>query len=102
MAIPELTPEQRQANLRKAAEQRVKRAAFREEVKNGKVTLKEALNRADDPIVGRLQVRLLLESLPKIGPAKAKKIMVEVGISPTRRIQGLGKRQREELLALLG
>ena len=102
MAIPELTPEQRRENLRKAAEQRVKRAAFRGEVAAGKVTVAQAIDRADDPIVGRLPVRLLLESVPKIGPAKAKKIMEDIGISKTRRIQGLGKRQREALLAYLG
>jgi hypothetical protein len=102
MGVPELTNEQRVEFLRKAAEQRVKRAAFREELKEGSVTLAQALERADDPIVGRLHVRLLIESLPRCGKAKAHKIMEEIGISKSRRIQGLGVRQREQLLEMLG
>ena len=102
MSVPELTNEQRVEYLRKAAEQRVKRAAFREELKEGKVTLAQALNRSDDPVVGRLHVRLLIESLPRCGKAKAQKIMEEIGISESRRVQGLGVRQRESLLEMLG
>jgi len=102
MGVPELTNEQRVEFLRKAAEQRVRRAAFREELKEGTVSLAEALERADDPVIGRLHVRLLIESLPRCGKAKAQKIMDEIGISPSRRVQGLGVRQRELLLEKLG
>jgi hypothetical protein len=102
MNVPELTKEQRVEYLQKAAQQRVKRAAFRDELKAGTVDLKEALDRADDPIVGRLPVRLLIESLPRCGKAKAQRIMEEIGISESRRIQGLGVRQREKLLEILG
>ena len=35
------------------------------------------------------------------GKAKAAKIMEELGISATRRVQGLGVRQREQLLEQL-
>ena len=35
------------------------------------------------------------------GKAKATKIMDELGISATRRVQGLGVRQREQLLEQL-
>mgnify|MGYP003240052937 CR=1 FL=1 len=35
------------------------------------------------------------------GKAKAAKIMDELGISATRRVQGLGVRQREQLLEQL-
>ena len=102
MSVPELTNEQRVEFLRKAAEQRVKRAAFRDELKEGKVSLAEALDRCDDPVIGRLHVRLLIESLPRCGKAKAQKIMEEIGISESRRVQGLGVRQRKELLEILG
>ncbi|MCL2491432.1 MAG: integration host factor [Coriobacteriia bacterium] len=102
MSVPELTNEQRVEFLRKAAQQRVKRAAFRDDLKEGKVTLAEALDRSDDPVVGRLHVRLLVESLPRCGKAKAAKIMDEIGISESRRVQGLGVRQREKLLEMLG
>jgi len=102
MGVPELTKEQRVEYLRKAAEQRVKRAAFRDDLKEGKVTLIEALDMCGDPVVGRLHVRLLIESLPRCGKAKAHRIMEEIGISESRRIQGLGARQREQLIEMLG
>ena len=102
MSVPKLTNEQRIEYLRKAAEQRVKRAAFRDELKEGRVSLAEALERADDPVVGRLHVRLLIESLPRCGKAKAQRIMEEIGISQSRRVQGLGVRQRAQLLKILG
>ena len=43
----------------------------------------------------------LIESLPGYGKAKASKIMDELGISATRRVKGLGARQREQLLEVL-
>ena len=46
--------------------------------------------------------RALIEALPGYGKAKAAKIMEELGISESRRVQGLGVRQREQLLAKLG
>jgi len=102
MSVPELTKEQRIEYLRIAAEQRVKRAAFRNELKEGRITLAEALDMADDPVVGKLHVRLLIESLPRCGKAKAQRVMDEIGISQSRRIKGLGTRQRGELLEMLG
>mgnify|MGYP000864558532 FL=1 len=56
---------------------------------------------SDDPIAQRLKVSALIESLPGYGKAKAAKIMGELGISDTRRVKGLGARQREQLLAAL-
>ena len=55
----------------------------------------------DDPIASRMKVSTLIESLPGYGKAKAAKIMEELGISATRRVQGLGVRQREQLLEQL-
>ena len=52
---PILTPEQRTAALKKAAEARTARAELKEKLKMGSVTLKEALTRADgDPVIGKL------------------------------------------------
>ena len=48
-----------------------------------------------------MKVSTLIESLPGYGKAKAAKIMEELGISATRRVQGLGVRQREQLLEQL-
>ena len=100
MPLPQLTPEQRQAALEKAAEARHQRAELREKLKNGEVTVEQVLN-SDDPIATRLPVHSLIESLPGYGKAKAAKIMEDLGISGTRRVKGLGARQREALLEIL-
>ena len=100
MALPTLTDEQRKAALEKAAQARHARAELREKVKTGKVSLKEVLD-STDPIAERMKVSALIESLPGYGKAKAAKLMDELGISATRRVKGLGARQREQLLEAL-
>ena len=100
MALPTLTDEQRKAALEKAAQARHARAELREKVKTGKVSLKEVLD-STVPIAERMKVSALIESLPGYGKAKAAKIMDELGISATRRVKGLGARQREQLLEAL-
>lgn len=98
MALAQLTDAQRQAALQKAAEARQKRAALRKEIKAGKVGLREVLDRSSDPTVARMKVKALLQSLPGVGKARAQKIMDELKISPTRRVQGLGSKQRADLI----
>ena len=100
MALPQLTDEQRKEALEKAAQARHERAELREKIKTGQVTLEEVLD-SDDPIAARLKVSALIESLPGYGKAKAAKIMAELGISSTRRVKGLGARQREQLIEAL-
>lgn len=102
MALPNLTPEQRAAALAKAAEARQKRAELREKIKSGKMSFADVMKKADDKVVARMKVSTLLESLPGYGKAKAGKIMEELGISESRRVQGLGARQREQLMEKLG
>ena len=102
MALPTLTPEQRTDALKKAAKARQERARLREEIKSGKVTFAQVMKRSADPVVARMRVATLLESLPGFGKAKAAKIMTELGISESRRVQGLGARQREHLMERLG
>ena len=100
MALPQLTDEQRKAALEKAAKARHERAELREKIKSGKVSLESVLE-SDDPIASRMKVSTLIESLPGYGKAKAAKIMDELGISATRRVKGLGARQREQLVEAL-
>lgn len=100
MALPQLTDDQRKAALEKAAAARHARAELREKIKKGEVTLAEVLD-SEDPIAARMKVSALIESLPGYGKAKAAKIMNELGISPSRRVKGLGARQREQLLEAL-
>ena len=100
MALPQLTDEQRKAALEKAAQARHERAELREKIKSGKVALEDVLD-SDDPIASRMKVSTLIESLPGYGKAKASKIMDELGISATRRVKGLGARQRGKLVEAL-
>jgi signal recognition particle GTPase len=100
MPLPQLTDEQRKAALEKAAAARHARAELRDKIKKGEMTLEEVLD-SDDPIASRMKVSALIESLPGYGKAKAAKIMNELGISPSRRVKGLGARQREQLLETL-
>lgn len=98
MALPNLSDAERRAALKKAAEARQARAELKRKLKSGAVSLKDLLNKADDPIVGRMKVGNLLESLPGVGKARAAKKMEELDISSTRRVQGLGANQKQNLL----
>jgi signal recognition particle GTPase len=96
---PSLTPEQRHAALEKAARARRERAEIKDHLKSGRVTLKDLLTKAEsDEIVGKMKVLAVLEALPGTGKVKARRLMEHVGISETRRLQGLGAKQREALL----
>ena len=100
MALPQLTDEQRKEALKKAAAARHARAELRDKIKEGSVSLQEVLD-SDDPVATRMKVSALIESLPGYGKAKAAKVMNELHISETRRVKGLGARQREELVKAL-
>jgi S13-like protein len=97
MALPRLSLEQRRAALDKAAAARKERAELKEALKHGKPSLREVLA-SDSDAIRKMPVRALLESLPDIGKVKAQKLLTEMEISDSRRIQGLGFRQRERLL----
>jgi len=100
---PVLDPAQRAAALAKAAQARAARAELKNKLKMGSYTLREALATADsDPVVGKLKVLAMLESLPGLGKVKARRVMEDVGIADSRRVQGLGAQQRQALLEKLG
>jgi guanylate kinase len=44
-----------------------------------------------------LRVRELLTSVPSLGPTRTARVMDELGIAPSKRVGGLGTRQRGEL-----
>lgn len=103
MALPPLSDEQRAEALKKAAEARRERAAVKAKLKDsagkrGKA-VKDVLAQAEqNEVVGKLKVSALLESLPGVGKVKATQIMEEIGISPSRRIRGLGTHQAQKLV----
>jgi hypothetical protein len=98
MPLPVLTDEQRKQALEKAAEARRKRAEIKGQLKSGKLTLGDMLSREGDDTVGKMKVSTVLESLPGVGKVRARKIMEKLDISASRRIRGLGAKQRDALL----
>lgn len=102
MALPKLSLEEKRKALKKAQEVRSKRAKIRQNLKKGKTTIREVLNNINDDVVAKMRVVYLLESLPRIGKVKTKKIMNDIGIDESRRIQGLGNRQKQALIERLG
>lgn len=94
-----MSDDQRRAALEKASIARRQRAELKEQLKMGSVTFPELLAKAaHDELVGKMKVLVVLESLPGLGKVKARRLMDAVGISETRRIQGLGVNQRDALL----
>jgi hypothetical protein len=100
---PQLTAEQRQAALAKAAVARRARAEVKDQLKMGSLSLPELFTLAGkDETIGKIKVLALLESLPGVGKVKARRVMDDVGIAETRRVQGLGAQQRARLLEEFG
>lgn len=100
MPVPELSDEERRAALSQAAAARKKRAELKDRVRAGEVGLAEVLAKADaDDTIGKTRVTEMLEAFPRVGKVTARTIMRKIDISPSRRLRGLGVRQREKLLA---
>lgn len=102
MSLPYLSQEEKMKALKKAQKMRSKRAELRAKLKKGAITLQDVLDSADDEVIARMRVTYLIQSLPQVGKVTSQKIMSEIGINENRRVQGLGKRQRSELLKRLG
>jgi len=102
MALPQLTEEQRKEALAKAAAARSARAELCQKIKDGKISIAEVLSKKDDPVIDKLGVSKLISSLPGYGKAKVTALMAELEISDTRRIKGLGEKQKALLLERLG
>ena len=95
---PQLTAEQRVAALAKAAVSRKRRADVKSQIKNGQLGIDEVLSLAlTDEAIGKMRVKELLESLSGVGKIRVISLMERLNISPTRRIQGLGRHQLKEL-----
>ncbi len=102
MPLPTLSLEEKRKALKKAQRVRSQRAKLRRDLKAGRTTIREVLERADDDVIAKMRVVYLLESLPRIGKIRTRKIMNDIGIDETRRIQGLGSRQKQALLERFG
>ncbi|MFA5785496.1 MAG: integration host factor, actinobacterial type [Actinomycetota bacterium] len=102
MALPVLTKQQREQALAKAAELRRLRADLKEQLKTGALPLRALLDKEDDDMVGKMKVSAVIESLPGMGKVRSRRTMERLDISPSRRVRGLGSKQREQLLAEFG
>ena len=93
-APPQLSAEQRSAALAKAKESRQVRSAAKTKIKSGDLSLSDVFTLAEkDSFIAKMRVFELLASLNGVGKIRATAIMERLNISPTRRIQGLGKHQ---------
>lgn len=101
MAVPKISPEDRAKALQKAQLVRKERAALREKIKEGAMTIKDVIAKKEDDIVGGMRVKYVLESLPGIGKVRAKELMDSIGIDENRKVKGLGSRQEAALLERL-
>ena len=100
---PQLTPKERQEALLKAAISRKRRAEIKTKIKIGEISFDSILELAkDEDAIAKMRVKELLESLSGVGKVRAQTLMERLKISPTRRIQGLGrlqiKQMREEFM----
>lgn len=103
MPLPTLTPEQRAEALAKAAVARQRRAEIKARLKHSGESLGAVLDLGErDDVVGKMRVTALLESMPGVGKKRAEQIMQRLGIASTRRVRGLGTKQRAALVAEFG
>jgi len=98
MPVPALSQQQRRAASDKSAAVRRARAEVKDSLKHARLSLAEALA-SESEVIRKMPVRTLLAALPGIGKIRAQRILGDLEISPSRRVQGLGARQRERLLA---
>jgi len=104
--LPPLTREQRAEALVRATEARRVRAAIRADLRRPGVDVAAEMaaviargSAADDDgqAIRKMRVAALLEAVPGIGKVRAAAIMERLEISPSRRIRGLGAKQRAAL-----
>lgn len=100
MALPpQLSAEERARALAIAKSSRQERAQIKGEIHRGAISLPQFLVLAENnPVLAKMRVSELLESLPGYGKIRAQALMERFEISPTRRVQGLGRHQRAALL----
>jgi len=99
--LPELSAADRSAAAAAALAARRRRAEIKEQLASGEMSVAEVLNLAeDDRSLAKMQVVDLLEAIPRIGPVRAQAIMDELEIASSRRLRGLGERQRRGLVEM--
>lgn len=93
---PQLSQTQRLEALEKAKRSRQERAATKEAITRGELSIFDAINDPRESI-RRMKVIELLSAVSGVGRARAAVIMERANISPSRRIGGLGHLQSKAL-----
>jgi len=94
VALPPLTPEQRQAALDKAAASRRERAEVKNRLKHSGASIVEVLKQGqENDVIAKMRVLDLLQSMPGLGKVRARQVMERLNISESRRVRGLGANQ---------
>ncbi|KZE90842.1 guanylate kinase [Microbacterium sp. TNHR37B] len=94
----------RAAASRRAVAARRERAALKRDVTTRVISPQELLRRAlADPssAAGAMRVTEFLTAIPAVGESKRDRILADLGISPVKRLGGLGSRQRDALRTFL-
>lgn len=96
---PQLSQEQRAQALLKAKLSRQERARVKTLYKNSEISFSEILDLAlTNEAIAKMRVLELIESKAGVGKIRGKALLEKMEISLTRRIQGLGRHQRTQLL----
>lgn len=93
---PRLSAEQRAQASAAGVLARRERSSVKEQISQGSLNIFDAIN---DPreTIQRMRVLELLTAVPGIGAKRAELLMERIGISPSRRIAGLGDKQLQAL-----
>ncbi len=96
---PQLSQEQRAQALLKAKLSRQERARVKTLYKNNEISFSEVLDLAlTNEAIAKMRVLELIESKAGVGKIRGRALLEKMEISLTRRIQGLGRHQRTQLL----
>ena len=97
--LPQLTPEKRFAASQKAIETRRARMRLKREMKEGNLSVAAAI---ELPVMRRMKVFEFIRAIPGIGTNRAKEFMLANSIADNRRVGGLSKHRRAQVIALGG
>ena len=101
--VPILTKEQRQENLAKGMQIRHQRAEYREQLKKGALPLEKFFELVDegDQAASGMRVKAMIAALPGYAETRAEQLMKKLHIASSRKVKGLGRNQRANLLSTL-
>lgn len=97
--LPQLTQEERSAASQKAIETRRARMRLKREMKEGNLSVAAAI---ELPVMQRMKVFEFIRAIPGIGINRAREFMLANSIADNRRVGGLSKHRRAQVIALGG